>query len=298
MNKLRVRRGLIIVSLLVGFSQPVLSAALKFVDGDNKEVPCGTVDKLTVTSTQVTAKGTVSCLNVSSTGTPTAAPQNLGSVDTGNSTTQKNITANAVVKLPLSAVVKVSGPTLPGASVTINRSTGATIYYAPRADEITGSANDYFTYTIKDATGKTSNTARVDVSVNWVDVPSDGCKAGGGIVCMGPTPDWPDFHEPVNHQLAANTTHVWSFTYDPVATGQIGAVLSTGAKIFKISETAGDTKETGLDCWRDFAEYVYYEPATGSDPGACDLTKGTQYYFNIRNIGANTQYQLKGYDDR
>jgi hypothetical protein len=297
-NSMYMRTGWLFVSLLAGAAQ---SATLTFVDqsGDGKVVPCGNVANLTVTSTTVIATGTGTCLNTGDAAAPTAEPNNLGTVNTGGQTTSRNLTDGALVKLPLTAnsVKKVSGPNLPGASVAINGSTGDAIYLAPSADDITGDAIDSFTYTITDATGKTSPSARVDVSVNWVDVPSDGCKSGNGIVCKGATPAWPVFHEKVTHYLERDTTHVWSFVYESAASvGQIGAVLSLGEKNLKISDVAGDTKEVDWNCWRDFGEYVFYEPASGTDPYACNLTLGMQYYFNIRNVsGANSTYQLKGY---
>lgn len=294
MNNMHMRTGLFFVSILAGFTQPVLSASLVFEDNQRK-VSCGQVEKLTVTSNLVTAKGSISCLTVSNADTPTAAPQNLGTVDTGKFTSE-NLTNNAVVKLPVGSVAIVAKPKLPGASVAVSGSIAT--YYAPNSDQITASANDSFTYTITDATKAVSTPATASVYVNWVKVKSDGCTPSPGIVCMGPTPAWPVFHEAVNHVLYANTTHVWSFVYESKIIGQIGAVLSTGAKNLKISDIAGDTKEVGFDCWRDFGDSVLFEPAGGGDKYRCDLVVGKQYYFNIKNMdSAATKYQLKGDGD-
>lgn len=300
MKNIFIRTGYSFV-LLVAVVQSAQSATLTFVDqsGNGEVVPCGDVADLTITSTEVKATGTATCLNAVLTDGPTAARHDLGVVDTSTQTDVKNLTDDAVVKLPLKSVVKATGPNLPGARVDINYSTGAAIYYAPGPDDISASTKDYFTYTITDATGKSSE-ARVDVFVNWVEavVLIDGCTAGNGIVCMGPTPGWPEFHEPVNHSIPADTTHVWSFVYDPAATGQIGPVFAANTLNFKISDISGDTRIAEIDCWRDGGDYAYYEPAPGTDPYACDLIKGQQYYFNIRNIGAATSYQLKGFDDQ
>jgi hypothetical protein len=125
--------------------------------------------------------------------------------------------------------------------------------------------------------------------------PFEKCVAGNGIVCKGVTPAWPIFHEKVTHFIQKDITHVWSFTYDVKYTGQIGAVLMSGNRNIKISSTAGDTQQIGLDCWRYFGEYVYYEPTSSTDPYACNLISKKKYFFNIKNLSDDvSRYQLKG----
>ena len=78
-------------------------------------------------------------------------------------------------------------------------------------------------------------------------------------------------------------------------TGLIAAGLSVGNKNMKISEIPGDTAIADLDCWRDYAESVYYESAPGTDGYKCDLKEGYRYYFNVRNLDSTaTTYELKG----
>lgn len=290
---IRIRWVLLLLAA-VG-TQPVLSADLKFVDGDGKEVPCGSVSELTVTSTEVTAMGTEACLSLTgSTGTdtPVAAAHDLGTVNT-NSSIKKTLTDGAIVKLPLplNPLSRVDGPSLPGAVVGIDGSSA--IYYAPSFEQITGSADDSFTYTVTDATGAVSRVAKVDVHVNWIDQ-SDGCQPTSTIVCMGELPNWPVTHDTTSYILEEGYTHVWTFTYATEHTGQLGATLSPGYKDLKISKLSGDTQAEATGCWVQNNEYVYYEPEPGTNPYKCDLKVGQQYYFNIKNQDALTKYHLTG----
>jgi len=276
-----------VIALLLAGSAHADPAAVLISDSTTvgEPVPCGALDTLEVTKTQVKISATGDCLGSVSGGTPTVKPQGYPvriAVDSGSSALV-HVGDRAVVTLPASVAVTVQ-PTQPNASAVLE-SGDVVRYYAPGSGDISGDVDDQFKFKLTDSTPGFAEEW-VYVHVTHIQGGGDGCVDGGNLVCKGAHPTYPysGSQEDTQSTMQPSRIHAWSFVYNDelLRIGPIGLPVKNVA----ISRTAGSMTGDNLGCemkpQNNGDSMMIVRPESYNDI-YCLLQDGVTYFLNIQN---------------